>query len=391
MRSRTSKARRRQRERATTDPSRHGCRALVFVESAPLRKTAAAEARALMKETERLRGELEAFERVAVPEFERWKAVQFGTLLTGLRETEARLQQTGDILENLHARAFFEGISPEEAYLREKADEAEAQRREAGRVEDEEIDGEEFTDEEMMRPVVDAFIREVFGLDPREVPPNIYAEILRDFQGPPRGGSGAQEEAEQRGPRPAATSRRAGPESPLEARLKELYRQLARRLHPDAGGRGATIDLWHDFQEAHGRGDVERLEILVAVTDLREGIDAAGSTLFHLREAAREFRRGVRALRQRLSAARRSEAWKLWKGQDRTKLAHEMRKKLHREHFQLQEKAKFLEQELARIKRAAEELARRKGRQKPGKRARPRRPQRVETDDTFDFFSAPDW
>ena len=99
----------------------------------------------------------------------------------------------------------------------------------------------------------------------------------------------------------------------------------------------------------------------------------------------------MRALRQRLSAARRSEAWKLWKGQDRTKLAHEMRKKLHREHFQLQEKAKFLEQELARIKRAAEELARRKGRQKPGKRARPRRPQRVETHDTFDFFSAPDW
>ncbi len=338
-----------------------------------------------MKETERLRGELEAFERVAVPEFERWKAVQFGTLLTGLRETEARLQQTGDILENLHARAFFEGISPEEAYLRDKADEAEAQRREAGRVEDEEI-----TDEEIMRTVVDEFIREVFGLDPREVPPNVYEEILRDFQGPPRGGPGA-EKAEQRGPWPAATPRRAGPESPLEARLKELYRQLARRLHPDAGGRGTTIGLWHDFQEAHGRGDVERLEILVAVTDLREGIDAAGSTLFHLREAAREFRRGVRALRQRLSAVRRSEAWKLWKGQDRTKLAHELRKKLHREHFQLQEKAKFLEQELARIKRAAEELARRNGRKKPGKRARPRRPQRVETHDTFDFFSAPDW
>ena len=107
-----------------------------------------------------------------------------------------------------------------------------------------------------MRIVVDEFIREVFGLDPREVPPNVYAEILRDFQGPPRGGSGAQEEAEQRGPRPAPTPRRAGRESPLEARLKELYRQLARRLHPDAGGRGATIDLLHDFQEAHGRGDV---------------------------------------------------------------------------------------------------------------------------------------
>lgn len=390
MRSRTSKARRRQRERAATDPSRHGCRALVFVESAPLRKTAAAEALALMKETERLRGELEAFERVAVPEFERWKAVQFGTLLTGLRETEARLQQTGSILENLHARAFFEGISPEEAYLREKADEAEAQRREAVRVEDEEIDGEEFTEEEMARAMVDEFIREVFGLDPRDVPPNVYEEILRDFQCPPRGGPGA-EEAEQRGPRPAATPRHAGPESPVEARLKELYRQLARRLHPDAGGRGTTIGLWHDFQEAHGRGDVERLEILVAVTDLREGIDAVGSTLFHLREAAREFRRGVRALRQRLSAVRRSEAWKLWKGQDRTKLAQELRKKLHREHFQLQEKAKFLEQELARIKRAAEELARRNGRKKPGKRASPRRPQRVETHDTFDFFSAPDW
>jgi hypothetical protein len=359
---------------------------MVLVDAAPLRETAAAEALALMRETERLRGELEAFERVAVPEFERWKAVEFGTLLTGLRDTGAGMQRIEALLEAVHARAFFEGISPEEAYLREQAEETAAPRPEAGDAEHEDLDGEEIPgEEEMARGMLDEFIRDVFGLDPRDFPLEVYEEMLRDFRNPPRGGPGPAE-AKRKGPLPPAP-RRAEPAGPRETRLKELYRQLARRLHPDAGGRSGAIDLWHDFQEAHGRGDVERLEILVAVADLREGVDAAGSTLFHLREAAREFRRGVRALRKRLSAVHRSEAWQLWKGRNRAKLAHELRKKLQREHFRLQEKAKFFEHELARIKRAAEALARRRAQRQAGKRTKRRRPPRADVQDTLDFFA----
>jgi hypothetical protein len=44
-------------------------------------------------------------------------------------------------------------------------------------------------------------------------------------------------------------------------RLKEIYRQLVRRLHPDArtDAKDGVEAIWHEVQEAYVKGDVERL------------------------------------------------------------------------------------------------------------------------------------
>src|SRR6202020_2367124 len=63
---------------------------------------------------------------------------------------------------------------------------------------------------------------------------------------------------------------------PEAGRIKELYRLLVRRLHPDlrADKDAEVSHFWHDVQEAYEQGNVERLEMLLALTDLQS--NAAG-------------------------------------------------------------------------------------------------------------------
>lgn len=360
---------------------------MVLLEAAPLRRDAAAEAVAAMKETERLRRELEAFERVAVPDFERWKARHFGARMTEMREIEMELRRLGGLMNSLGTRALFQGISLEEAYLREKADE-EARSRQTG-PEDPPEDEDDLTDEEIAREAAEAFIHDVFGMDPGEAPPELFEEVLRGFQRPPIGGWEEEDEDEEWIP-PAADGSRPGLADPLAGRLKELYRQLARRLHPDARGAGASVELWHEFQEAYACGDVERLEILVAVTDLREGVDAGGSSLFHLREAAREFRRGVRALRKRLTEARKSPAWRLWKAKAPATFANEFGKMLQREKSRMQNELAALTRHFERIKSAAERLVQKRAPTRAKRRPGRPRPADDHRQQVFDFPTDPE-
>src|SRR5439155_978861 len=68
-------------------------------------------------------------------------------------------------------------------------------------------------------------------------------------------------------PRPAGVRRSAvdeesaGATEPvtIDPRIKEIYRRLVRRLHPDlrADGDASVSSLWHEVQEAYVAGDVE--------------------------------------------------------------------------------------------------------------------------------------
>ena len=59
-------------------------------------------------------------------------------------------------------------------------------------------------------------------------------------------------------------------ETKVDARVKELYRILVRRLHPDlrADASAAVSALWHEVQEAYAASDVAHMEILLALSDI---------------------------------------------------------------------------------------------------------------------------
>ena len=83
-----------------------------------------------------------------------------------------------------------------------------------------------------------------------------------------------------------------------------------RRLHPDlrADGDATVSSLWHEVQEAYLAGDVARMELLLALTDLSDA-PGAGTTLSQMRSVLGELTRSVRALELSLVEAGREDSW----------------------------------------------------------------------------------
>src|ERR1051325_10455080 len=97
---------------------------------------------------------------------------------------------------------------------------------------------------------------------------------------------------------------------PADGRVRELYRRLVRRLHPDlrADGSTAVSALWHEVQEAYAASDVARMEILLALSDI-EANRLADQTLAQLRAVRAELERAWRALEKSLLEAEGEDAW----------------------------------------------------------------------------------
>jgi hypothetical protein len=114
----------------------------------------------------------------------------------------------------------------------------------------------------------------------------------------------------------------------VPARVKEIYRILVRRLHPDTGKfrhDAQTERLWHDLQAAYSATDLERMEVLLAITDLHESGEAIRSTLFHLRQVAKEMTSTLRDLKKKILQVKKTDAWKFWHADNRDKVAKKIR------------------------------------------------------------------
>lgn len=126
-------------------------------------------------------------------------------------------------------------------------------------------------------------------------------------------------------PRPGASRAK-----PITLRIKELYRILVRRLHPDLRADGDTVvsALWHDVQEAYASGDAGRLEMLLAFTDIESNTAGTHTSLFQMRSVLRELRRTLSAVQKRVRAARQDPAWNFARKADRSEIHRRIRGEL---------------------------------------------------------------
>jgi hypothetical protein len=97
---------------------------------------------------------------------------------------------------------------------------------------------------------------------------------------------------------------------PADYRVKELYRRLVRRLHPDlrADGSADVSALWHEAQEAYAAQDIARMEILLALSDI-ESQRTENQTLSQMRAVFTELQRALEALEKSLREAENEDAW----------------------------------------------------------------------------------
>ena len=278
-----------------------------------------------MAKLEKARAELQRFEQEDRPSFGRWMAATFGALLTELRDNAHLIhEQEGLILDVETEMIWSNHRNPRKAYA------AMMKRRERADADDDFAEGDAFDPFEEMgtenpkeerRALFDDFVRSILGIDPEQMGNADYANMFAEFEAKMFG----------KGPQvsPFQTHDREKPSaSREEARIKETYRSLVRRLHPDlrADGDPTVSAIWHEVQEAYEARNLDRLETLLALTEMESGTNGQAS-LSQIRGALADFNRAFRAIQRSLGEAKRDPAW----GFSRNPYHDPMEKRIRRE------------------------------------------------------------
>jgi hypothetical protein len=118
--------------------------------------------------------------------------------------------------------------------------------------------------------------------------------------------------------------------APVDARVKELYRLLVRRLHPDlrADGSAAASALWHEVQEAYAASDIAHLEILLALSDIDSERFSDQTSVSQMRAVLAELTRALFALEDSLRQARDEDAWGFARSGERPGLRERVQREL---------------------------------------------------------------
>jgi hypothetical protein len=308
--------------------------------------------------------------------------------MTTRRELDDAIFRADALIEEVYDEAIWMNVSPKVAYRRimkrREQPAQDARDFDSGGADfDGGPDSAEATDAEDRRLFEEA-VRLAIGINARTLPPDEYEEMFREFQETVLGGARRaippEDEREPDEPPRRQHSPRAEPARPERSRLKELYRTLVRRLHPDtqADANPQVSALWHEVQEAYNRGDVDRLETLLALSELHAGALNNSTSASQLHAVRAELKANLNAIRRALRKARKHPAWQFEK-RDLRELEGRIRR-------QMEYDIRILRKDLADMEVTIDEWKQPpKRKKKPGKsfvRVEPRRPA---TQDEFPF------
>jgi len=329
------------------------CRALVLADGAGIRKKIKKDYEKALRDLDNSRQQLDRFHQTDLPQFTRWLNSHFGALLTELRELGQKIAADEQLVFLVEGEVMFGGGTYAKAYRRvmEARENPEPPPRPAGG------DGEPNRDRETSgsQPGVGG------AGDDDEVFDEIFEELFGGF-GPDdsfHSHHGPRGEPDRRPPAPAHTA----------ARIKELYRALVRRLHPD-GQREMTAqktEWWHQAQAAYEAGDAEQLEVILTLCEIGESGTTANTSASLLQRITAQLKSSLREIKRQLTERRRDPAWNFSRRADHEVMAIQMRRALTLDLQGLREHWRELQELIAGWKRAAEQVRPR--------RRRPRQPQ----------------
>jgi hypothetical protein len=291
---------------------------IVLIDQEPLREAAAADCTKAKTRLERARIGWHRFERKDKPAFVRWRAREFGALLSRAREVEVQIRECQALVHavememrrgfqdahSAYQRVMFRRENPSAAG--EDDDEAPREGEEASRK------LSDFEQEALFQD----WVKKSLGTNPDKMDDKAYSTTFEAFKS-------HMFKSPVEEPRPRHSYQAAGkghitPEKPEEEaaapedpRVKELYRILVRRLHPDlrADASAAVSELWHEVQEAYAAADVAHMEILLALIDIESNNTGAQTSIGQMRAVLTELERALRALEKSVSEAEGEDAW----------------------------------------------------------------------------------
>jgi hypothetical protein len=333
------------RHRMNARPAFSGDWPLVLIDQAPLRRQAVSECHRELTRLEKAKAEWKRFESEDKKAYGKWMAATFGPILSRIREVDALIREKETLIREVDREMFRSGSrSGRAAYARvlerrnNPTPEPEAPRQapppkpSTGSYDSENPFDGDANDPMNLKGMAERLMFESYcvlelGLDPSRLRPSVYERLFADFRANvlraerPRPKPRAE-------PPPEALPAPAPP--PTQNRVKELYRLLVRKLHPDTfADRDAEVSaLWHEVQIAYAAGDVERLEMLLALADVQSNTVSEQTSLSQMRSVLAELRRSYRALQKSLREAKKHPAWRFSRLTDCSALEAQIREDL---------------------------------------------------------------
>ena len=331
------------------------CRALVLADGAAIRKKIKKDYEKALRDLDSSRKQLDQFDQSDKPQFTRWLNAHFGALLTELREFGQKLAADQELILQVQYEIHFGGGPPARAYqrvmkLRENPEPPPPPRGDSG----EPARGDD-----------------PFHAQPESGHDDPDDDPLREFFEHVFGGFGAGPDGDSWQDRrsPAA----ADPESipPHTAgRLKDLYRALVRRLHPDAQAEMTPqkIEWWHQAQAAYEAGDAGQLEVILTLCEIGESGTTAHTSASLLQRITAQLKTSLSEIKRQLRDRRHDPAWGFSRRSDHEALATQTRNALRIDLENARQLWRETQETIAGWKAAAENLKpprRRRKRQEP--------------------------
>jgi hypothetical protein len=358
----------------------------VLVDETPLRDAVMRDHHRLEDQAAVVRAKIERFETADLPAYTRWESRVLGPLLTAIREAESAIAQKRNILEAIEDEQFFQGCSRLSAYRRVMR----AMER-GPQPEDEpppdwggaHPEGSPPSDEFGLPPGFDAadfdllsperqrafreeyaVMAEMYEMMTGMVAPNLD-ELLRASRQGRRAESRSQSHGPHGAPPPHSPSPRHAEPNRASARIKELYRLLVRKLHPDLNPDQPARDreLWHTVQEAYNNRDVEALEAAAARVEVVLNGQAGKLSISILRRLVSDLKKALSALKSKFAQLRKHPAFDF-----AARNAASIAKYEERHRKQLERSLRGLQTYLADLTYELESLAARAAKPKAGKK-----------------------
>lgn len=144
----------------------------------------------------------------------------------------------------------------------------------------------------------------------------------------------------------------------VSKRLKELYRAVVRRLHPDAHREmtAQKTEWWHQAQAAYEAGDAEQLEVILTLCEIGESGTTASTSASLLQRITAQLKSSLREIKRQLTQWRREPAWDFSNRTDHGVLADQVRRELTSELMAMRRRWQETQGMIAKWKSAAEKL-----------------------------------
>ncbi len=294
----------------------------MIIDNAPIRKKHIQSFKKISRELDGARAEWAVFEKEDKPAFRKWLNSTFGRELTILRDMKDRVYEMEHLINEIENCKYMNRMTYFQAYehvmdMRENPekykdknsgedsyhDDPEENASES-RFDNDSKSDEDSIDEDDLRTIFIQFMH--------ETNPGLLKTISKDKKLFDKAFSIFKEEYY--GNEPDNSSRRhddAKNNPETGSRIRNLYRDLARRLHPDS--RKETNErydeIWHEVQTAYRENNLERMEMLSALCNIHTGDFYETASLSQLIQVQQEYKGQLKAMREQAKRVKNDPAW----------------------------------------------------------------------------------